>query len=253
MDLIIEKNYGVLHLTFNRHQKRNALSIALCNSLREALESAKDNPSIRVVQIDSEQEVFCAGADMEEMLKMPEALNQALDGLFRTLLHFTKPIVASVKGPCVGEGLALLLFADMVYASKEAVFSYPATALARTQRFGIAHWYGRCPQPKLLAQKILLAEPISAFEAESLGLVTQVFELDDLAVAVANKLARLVVLPPNAVQATREALLRDFIRGVEQDWERDQAIYNEQAASAEAEEALNAFMEGRKPVFAPES
>ena len=249
MDLLVNKEFGLMRLSFNREAKRNSLNISLCNALRDALVQAQTDPAVRVVMLESEQEVFCAGADMEEMRDKAEALESALVELFDTLRHFTKPVIAGVYGPCVGEGVSLLLFADMVFASAEAVFAFPSTALAKIPRFGITEWASRCANPRLLAQKLLLSEPMNAQEALSIGLVTAVTDRDSLPGMLAEKAARLTVLPPAAVQATRLLLNREFLAALDKHWNSDLLMYEEQTASDEAAEALAAFLEKRAPVY----
>ena len=135
-NIISSLEFGVLRLSLNRMAKRNALNVALCQELTQALEEASQNTAVRVVILQSEPDVFSAGADMEETQKKPQELDEALSALFAALNRFPKTIIASVKGPCVAEGLLVVLYADLVYASQDALFSFPATALARTPRFG---------------------------------------------------------------------------------------------------------------------
>ncbi len=249
MDLLSKKDFGILRVSFNRESKRNSLNIELCQTLRAQLEDAQKDPDVRVVMLTSEQEVFCAGADMEAFSKTPDEMEVALQELFETLRRFTKPIIASVQGPCVGEGLALLLFADLVYGTKEAVFAFPSTALAKTPRFGIVEWGTLSANPRLFAQKLMLSEPMNAQEALEIGLLTATLESEHLESVVTAQATRLAVLPPKAVQATRALLKREFLALLDKRWEQDEALYQAHAASNEAEEAMHAFLEGRKPVF----
>lgn len=252
MDLLSKKDFGILRLSFNRDSKRNSLNIELCQALKAQLDEAQEDPAVRVVVLTSEQEVFCAGADMEALRKDPDGMEAALLGLFDTLRHFTKPIIASVQGPCVGEGVAMLMFADVVFAAKEAVFALPSTALAKTPRFGIIEWGTLCANPRLFAQKLMLSEPMNAQEALEMGLITATLDNEHLEAGVTAQATRLAVLPPKAVQATRALLKREFFTLFDERWDEDETVYHKQAASPEAAEALQAFLEGRKPVFVHE-
>lgn len=253
MDLLSKKNFGILRLSFNRESKRNSLNVELCQTLRTQLENAQTDPDVRVVMLTSEQEVFCAGVDMEALSKTPDEVDGALQDLFDALRHFTKPIIASVQGPCVGEGLAILLFADLVYGTKEAVFAFPSTALAKTPRFGIVEWGMHCANPRLFAQKLMLSEPMNAQEALEIGLLTAALEDEHLESVTTAQATRLAVLPPKAVQATRALLKREFLSLLDKRWEQDETLYQTHAASDEATEAMKAFLEGRKPVFVREN
>lgn len=102
------------------------------------------------------------------------------------------------------------------------------------------------------AEKILLSEPISADEAEAMRLVTAVVEPDDLEMLVASKTARLAVLPPEAVAASKRLLRMARDAAIEAQSAEERSVFAERMASGEAKEAAAAFLEGRKPVFAPE-
>lgn len=248
-NIISSLEFGVLRLSLNRMAKRNALNVALCQELTQALEETSQNTAVRVVILQSEPDVFSAGADMEETQKKPQELDEALSALFAALNRFPKTIIASVKGPCVAEGLLVVLYADLVYASQDALFSFPATALARTPRFGAISLFTKTGMSKLLSQKVLLSEPISVEEAFELGWISGVTEPDALDKVVAEKAARLAVLPPKAVQLTKE-LLREKVRAeITTSWETHNALYQSQSSSPEAKETLQAFLEGRKPSF----
>ena len=249
MAILARNEFGILHLTISRPEKRNALNARMFDTLTEAFADAARDDAVRVVLIRSEDRLFSAGADLEEMQTAPEELERAMAAFFSELRSFPKPIVAQVNGPCVGEAFIMLLYCDLVYVSGEALFSLPAVALARTPRFGSAAIIEAAAGLPKAAEKLLLSEPISAEEAAAMRLVTAVIEPENLEQVVAAKTARLAVLPPQAVQATKALLTTARIRRLEADEEFEELIWRRQSSSAEAREALDAFLHGRKPVF----
>ena len=241
--------YGILHLTIDRKERRNALSAEMFRTLASTLDAADQDPKTRVVLLKGAGSVFSAGADLEEMLSSPAEVEEAMTLYFEALERFSKPIIAEVNGPCVGEAFITLLYCDLVYAGSRALFSLPAVALARTPRFGSAAIIATAAGYPKAAEKLLLCEPISADEAENMRLITRVVEDEHLENVVAAKTARLAVLPPLAVAGTKAALRAARARTLEGTADFEETIYRRQAATPEAAEALKAFLEGRKPVF----
>lgn len=251
MSILSSSEFGILRLTISRPTRRNSLTAEMFAELARQLRAADADPKIRVVLLRSAESVFSAGADLEEALKQEAALDAAAADFFKVIQHFKKPIVAQVNGPAVGEAFALLLWCDLVYANQHALFSLPAVALARTPRWGTAVVLSAAAGYPRAAEKLLLSEPISAEEARDMRLITAVIDDEHLDSVVAQRVSRLAVLPPAAVQATKALLRssRDRLTAAETDLEA--ALYRERRDSPEAKEALSAFLEGRKPVFAP--
>lgn len=249
MAVLAKIEFGILRLTIDRPQKRNAINAAMFDSLTEALVSAERNNDVRVVLLEGGETIFSAGADLEELLSSPDALTRASNAFFAELRTFPKPVVAQVNGPCVGEAFAALLYCDLVYASENALFSLPAVALARTPTCGSAAIMSEAAGHARTAEKLLLSEPISAQEAADMKLLTAIYDAEALPKAVAAKVARLAVLPPGAVQATKALLCSVRETKLAAFTDTEARISAEQAASAEAKEALSAFLAGRKPVF----
>ena len=102
------------------------------------------------------------------------------------------------------------------------------------------------------AEKLMLSEPISANEALDMRLITGVAEEESIDQLVASKVARLAVLPPQAVHATKALLTMSRNQLLNKLTEAEEAIWHRQNQSAEAQEALAAFLEGRKPSFRSE-
>lgn len=244
--------YGILHLTIDRKERRNALTCDMFRTLAKALADAESDPKVRVVLLKGAGSVFSAGADLEEMLAAPEDAEAAAGEFFAAIRAFTKPVIAQVNGPCVGEAFTALLYCDLVYAGPHALFSLPSVALARTPRWGAGAIITAAAGFPKAAEKLLLSEPISADEAEAMRLITRVVEDEHLDNVVAAKTARLAVLPPLAVAGTKTVLKAARSEEIEKSIRLEEEIYARQSATPEAAEALKAFLEGRRPVFQTE-
>ena len=236
--------YGILHLTIDRVERRNALTAEMFADLADELDQAIMQTAVRVVLLKSSGNVFSAGADLEEMFSAPEDLERETRRFFDS--------IAQVSGPCVGEAFAALLYCDLVYVSPQALFSLPAVALARTPRYGAAQIMAAAAGYPAAAEKLLLSEPISADEAQAMRLITRVIDDEHLDQVVAAKTARLAVLPPGAVAGTKALLTAARRKALADLTDYEENLYARQARSPEAAEALKAFLEGRKPIFKTE-
>ena len=138
MAILSNTEFGILRLTISRAQKRNSINAEMFDTMTEALSRAASDDAVRVVLLQGGEQIFSAGADLEEMRSQPEVLDRAMTNFFAALRAFPKPVVAQVMGPCVGDALSMLLYCDLVYASERALFSLPCVALGQTTRFGSA-------------------------------------------------------------------------------------------------------------------
>ena len=123
---------GILTLTLNRPDKRNALSSALVEALHDALDSADLDAEVRVVMLTGAGKDFCAGADLEELLASADApaeVNEAsalrLGTLFTRMRSLPKPVIAAVRGRSLAGGAGLMTACDVVIASESAQVGYP--------------------------------------------------------------------------------------------------------------------------------
>ena len=248
MAILSNTEFGILRLTISRAQKRNSINAEMFDTMTEALSRAASDDAVRVVLLQGGEQIFSAGADLEEMRSQPEVLDRAMTNFFAALRAFPKPVVAQVMGPCVGDALSMLLYCDLVYASERALFSLPCVALGQTTRFGSAFIMAAAAGLPRATEKLMLSEPITAAEALEMRIITGIAD-DNL---VASKVARLAVLPPGAVRAMKALLTGPRNKALEVAAEEEEAVWRRQAGSAEAAEALAAFLEGRKPAFRPE-
>lgn len=240
----------IAQITIDRPEKRNTLNSEICKELARELLELNDDSRIRTVVLCGQNNVFCAGLDIEEQLQPDSEIFTEFQKVIDALDALSKPIVAAVTGPAVGQGVALLYHCDLVFAGEHALFSMPALALGQTPRYGVSLLAVKSGGYKLAAQKLLLSEPISAAEAVAMGIINHVVE-DDKVMTVASAAAlRLASLPPEAVVATKRLLRAAYLSGTAEQRKLEEEVAAHLAGSAESKEAFNAFIEKRKPNFA---
>lgn len=215
---------GVLTLTLNRPDKRNALDSTLVAALSEALHRAASGPDVRVVLLRGAGKDFSAGADLAELERTlddgPDAhLENAnrLGGLFLALRAHPVPVIAAVHGRALAGGCGLATACDLVVASAGAQFGYPEVNLGFVPAMVMAILRRKVGEAAAFDLAVL-GERIGAERAHALGLVSRVFPdeaFDDAVVELARGLA---AKPTDAVRTTKALLYdqdgRSFAEGI---------------------------------------
>lgn len=249
-DVLTQIDAGVMTITLNRLDKKNALTAAMYSALADALQSAANDGAVRVVVIEGQETFFCAGNDIGDFLNHPPTAEDSPVYLFlKAISTFPKPLVASVCGVAVGVGTTLLLHCDLVYADDNAAFLLPfanlglcpeaASSLLAPQMFG----YHRA------AEVLLLGEPFQAEVALTMGLVNRVVpaaEANALAQTQARKLAR---KPMSSLLEIKRLMKKGQAANVAQQMAEEGVSFARMLQEPAAKEAFTAFMEKRKPDF----
>jgi enoyl-CoA hydratase/carnithine racemase len=119
----IRQENRILRVTLNRPEKRNALNVALCTALVEAIERADQDPTVSVILLSGNGKAFCAGMDLSEALQPDRTAMDAIhERLFTIGFRIRKPIVAAVHGPALAGGTGLAANAHILIAGEDASF-----------------------------------------------------------------------------------------------------------------------------------
>ncbi|MDX2480219.1 MAG: enoyl-CoA hydratase [Desulfuromusa sp.] len=244
------QDQGILQIGIQRPEKLNALTLAMYDAMTAALESAEEEDQIRVILLHGTENCFTSGNDLRDFARNPPAgENSPVFRFLRAISQVKKPLIAMVSGPAVGIGTTLLLHCDLVYADETARFQLPFVNL------------GLCPEaassyllPKLVghlqaSEILLLGEMIDVERAVQLGLVNRSFSPSDLLEQVMAKAAHLAAQPPASVRLTKSLLKESQAHQVAEVMRKEGELFLRQLANPEAQEAINAFIEGRKADF----
>jgi enoyl-CoA hydratase/carnithine racemase len=249
-DILNHIEAGVMTLTLNRPDKKNAFTAAMYASLADAFAQADANPDIRVVVLQGHETIFCAGNDIGDFLNQPPADEGApVFRFLRGLATLTKPLIAAVCGPAVGVGTTLLFHCDLVYAGDNAAFSMPFVNLGLCPEAGSSLLVPQMMGHHRAAEALLMGEPFMAEAALEVGLVNRVVipaEVNALAQAQARKLA---AKPLSSVLATKQLMKARQTPQVLAQIEIEAAQLGRMLREPAAREAFSAFLERRKPDF----
>nr|WP_242481846.1 enoyl-CoA hydratase/isomerase family protein [Paracraurococcus ruber] len=200
-------------LRLNRPEKRNALSMALCEALAAALRAAEDDPGTEAVVIAGEGPAFCAGGDLEERRALAgdaaawDARAALADAVLAAPGALAKPVVAAAHGRVVGMGASLMLGCDLVVAAGDLRLTWPEARHGIWPQL-VAPQLIRHLGPKLAFDLLATGRAMEAEEARMLGLVNRVVPAEAL-------LAEACVLARSAAQYGPEMLrgLKAWLRG----------------------------------------
>ena len=246
-----ELKVDVLRITFDRPEKKNALTGAMYNALADAVERGEANPDVRVLLLDGNGDSFTAGNDLEDFLANPwtEDLHPPAIRFITTVVHAEKPIVAAVHGSVVGVGVTILLHCDLVYAADNAKLMMPFVNLGIVPEAASTVILPLLIGHQRAAELLMLGTPISAQRAYELGMVNAVVPLDALMSTAMNAAQMLAERPAAALRATKALMKKAGTAEMGRALREEVEVIAQRLGSPETREALTAFLEKRKPDF----
>jgi methylglutaconyl-CoA hydratase len=248
---------GVAHIWLARTEARNALSAALIAELVEAIQALGMQQGVRVIVLGGRGPDFCAGADIREMRTSGEASREEnlaaaekMAALFAAIYDCPRPVIARAHGGVYGGGVGLVAACDVPIAAESAIFSLSEVRLGILPAV-ISPYVVRRIGERNARELFLTGARFGADRAREVGLVQYVAPDAELDAAVMDTARKLLDGGPEA-QARIKRLL-PFIASapMEEARRRTPQEIADARAGAEAREGLTAFLEKRKPKWAP--
>jgi enoyl-CoA hydratase/carnithine racemase len=250
------KDGGIGWLIFNNPERRNAVSLEMWQAIAIILEDFAKDDAVRVVVMrGTGDKAFVAGADISQFeanradAAAAAAYGEISKAGWRALRGVEKPLLAMIRGYCIGGGLAIAMQADVRIAAADSQFGIPAAKL------GIAYGYEGVKNlvdlvgPAQAKSILFTGRFMKADEALRIGLVNEVVTVEALEATVQDYAATLIANAPLSIKASK-LTVEQILRG---DGRRDQALIDKLQAdcfnSADYAEGRRAFMAKRKPVF----
>ena len=251
--LKVDRSGGVLTITLNRPEKKNAINGAMWTELLATLRDAAVDREVRVVVLTGAGGAFCSGADLspggrDEGKHQLERMRDVAD-VCLALHHLPKPIIAKVGGVAAGAGCNMALGCDLIVASEDARFSEIFARRGLTIDFG-----GSWLLPRLIGlhkakELAFFADIISAKEAEAFGLVNRVVPAGELDAFVDDWAQKLATGPPIALAQTKRLLNNSMSVTMEEALDDEGAAQTVNFGTADTAEAMAAFLGKRDPRF----
>ncbi|MDB5428590.1 MAG: Enoyl-CoA hydratase [Phenylobacterium sp.] len=251
--VLSEKSGGVLTLTMNRPEKKNAITRAMYQALGDAIDGAADDRDVRCVLIQGNGDSFTAGNDLSEFAAVNSGdttANQAREGgnpLLTALGRAKTPLVAAVHGRAVGVGVTMLLHCDLVYVAEDALLTTPFVNLALVPEAASSMLLpARIGHARAFAM-FVLGEAVDGKTAAAWGIANAAVPAAELR-AKARAAAEAVAARPASSVAITKALMRDA-PGIADQMQQEGRHFAAQLKSPEAKEAFAAFAQKRAPDF----
>jgi enoyl-CoA hydratase/carnithine racemase len=252
MALLYEKRGGIAYITLNRPRAFNALDPETFQGVSQTLLDFRDDDGSLVAIITGAGRAFCIGADVREMLPALRGTSSKEWHQPATImrgLELWKPIIAAINGHALGGGLELALACDLRIASENAIFGMPEVTLGIIPGWGGTQRLPRAIPLAKAAELLLTGQHIDAQEAYRIGLVNKVVPPPQLMPTAEEWAQRLCQLPPLAVKAAKEAMLKGIELSLEKGLQLEAELEAFLFTTEDAAEAQKAFLEKKKPTF----
>ena len=248
--VLVERHPGWRRLVLNRPDRLNACDAATQVALVAALDDAERDRSCRAVVLAGAGRAFCAGQDLDAVrgeADLGRVLEEGWNPLVRRLAALDVPTVAAVHGVAAGAGAALAFACDIVLAARSARFLMAFAKIGLIPDSGASWHLPRLIGPARARAVALLAEPVTADQAERWGMIWKVVDDEALAGEAATIAERLVAGPTAALVATRAALAAGATATLETQLERERDLQRAAGAHPDYTEGVAAFLEKRSP------
>ena len=242
-----EADGGVLVITIDRPEARNAVNAAVAEAIAAALERLDAEDALRIGIVTGAGGTFCAGMDLKAFVtgERPWAGDRGFAGITQRAAR--KPLIAAVEGYALAGGFEIALACDLIVAARYARFGIPEVKRGLVAAAGGLF---RLPQriPYHLAMELALTgEPIDALRAAEIGIVNRVVDPGGALEAARELAGQIVGNAPLALSASKEVVQRAREWTEAEAWERQGQIAGDVFGSEDAQEGARAFAEKRAP------
>lgn len=249
----VDDGSGIATVTVNRPDKLNALSAQVLDDLDAAFGRAADQEAVRgVILTGAGPKSFVAGADIGQFTELDAQTGTRFarrgQAVFDRIERMPKPVVAAVNGYALGGGCELAMACHLRVASETARFGQPEVNLGIIPGYGGTQRLPRLVGRGIATHLILTGTQIDAARAYEIGLVNAVVPADELVAAATSMLATILAKGPVAVRLSLEALRMSDLP-LAQGQAHEAALFGQAAATDDAKEGAQAFLERRDPQF----
>jgi methylglutaconyl-CoA hydratase len=252
--LILETSGHLSTITFNRPDKRNALSTQMIAELQSALDEI-ERTHARVVILTGTGKAFCAGLDLEllqAISRQTAAENQEdsrrIARMFRKIWSYSRPLIAAVNGHALAGGCGIATLCDFTLAVPEAKFGYTEVKIGFLPAI-VSVFLTRQIGEKRSRDLLLTGRLIDAVEAREMGLVNEVVPPENLMTRSQELAETILGASPSSVTRAKHLLVSAAAAAVDSDLERAVLESARVRCTPDFKEGLAAFLEKRKPVW----
>ena len=252
--LILENQGPTAKITFNRPDKRNAISTQMICELQSALDEIEKTRT-RVAILTGAGNAFCAGMDLEMLADIAEQSPQEnqedsrrMARMFRRIWSFPKPLIAAVNGAALAGGCGIATLCDFTLAVPEAKFGYTEVKIGFLPAI-VSVFLTRQIGDKRARDLLLTGRLVEAAEAKELGLVSEIVPQDQLMTRAMALSEQLIAASPSSLTRAKRLLTSAAAANLDADLERAVLENARIRCTPDFKEGLASFLEKRKPVW----
>ncbi len=254
--MIVRKEGPLGWIVFNQPLRHNAMSVDMWESLPKILDAYQADPEIRVIIITGAgDKAFVSGADISQFgerrgtMEAVKEYNAIADHANDCLQACSKPVIAMIRGFCIGGGLGIALGADIRIAAEDSQFSVPAAKLGLGYRFAGIKRLSDIVGPSFAAEIFYTARRFNAKEAETMKLVNRVVPVDQLEKYTRDYAMVIAENAPVTIASVKLIVKNIHADPAERDLEACARAVEFCYTTEDYKEGRTAFMEKRKPQF----
>jgi len=252
-NIIVKKEDRIVIITINREKALNALNDETIVELQDFFRHAWMDESIGCVIITGAGKAFIAGADISELAQcdVQKAAKKSMLGLYlmQSIENFPHPVIAAVNGFALGGGCELAMACDIRLASEKARFGQPEVNLGLIPGYGGTQRLARLVGRGKAKQLIFTGDIIDANEAHRIGLVDEVYPVEELMNKAMEMARNILSKAPVAVSTAKECINRGLDVNLSAGCELEKARFGNIYGTADSVEGMKAFLEKRKADF----
>ena len=252
--ILFEIKNQVATLTLNRPEKYHSFVREMALDLQEKLDLCKNDNNIRAIVITGSGKAFCAGQDLGEATdpngpKLQKIVNEHYNPIISKIRNIEKPIIAAVNGVAAGAGASIALCCDIIIAKEGAVFVQAFSKIGLVPDSGATFFLPRLIGFQKATALMMNADPITATEAERLGMIYKVVEESKFEDEIQSFSEKLAKMPTKGIGLTKKLLNQSINNSLEQQLNEEEIAQTIAGKTNDYKEGVSAFLEKRKPNF----
>jgi 2-(1,2-epoxy-1,2-dihydrophenyl)acetyl-CoA isomerase len=245
---------GVGKITLNRPEKYHSFIRKMALQLQDALDKCNEEKTVRAILITATGKAFCAGQDLGEATDpngpdLTQMVQEHYNPIIRKIRNIEKPVVAAVNGVAAGAGASIALACDIVVACGSATFIQAFSKIGLIPDSGGTFFLPRLVGIQKAAALMMTAEPVSAKDAEAMGMIYKVFSDESFKEESWKLASKLAKMPTKGLGLTKRLLNASYSSNLEQQLDMEDKCQTIAGNTADFKEGIEAFFEKRKPKF----
>ena len=245
---------GVGKITLNRPEKYHSFIRKMALQLQDALDKCNEEKTVRAILITATGKAFCAGHDLGEATDpngpdLTQIVQEHYNPIIQKIRNMEKPVVAAVNGVAAGAGASIALCCDIVVACESATFIQAFSKIGLIPDSGGTFFLPRLVGIQKAAALMMTAEPVSAKDAEAMGMIYKVFSDESFKEESWKLASKLAKMPTKGLGLTKRLLNASYSSNLEQQLDMEDKCQTIAGNTADFKEGIGAFFEKRKPNF----